>query len=123
MGDMTELIGKDAFEYLTGRNSLLDSTLTSLYLSDVNGRLTLELNFKGHQGAEYNWATIKFISIIEFGFYYSNRYVFYNVESIKFLMINDDMFYLSLDPDECSRDISGDDQDFVTSKAIELIVS
>jgi hypothetical protein len=117
------LIGKDVISFFAGKNSLLDAKLTSLCIRDVDGGIVLYLDFKARNGAQYQDAHLTFSGVIEFGFYHSDEFTFYNVESLKFLTTTDGAFYLSLDPDESREEISEADQDFIKAKFVEALVT
>ena len=44
----------------------------------------------------------------------------YDVSNFKFMQLDDGVFYISLDPDDSTEKLSGDDLDYIYSKKIEL---
>jgi len=115
-----EIHGNDVISALKNENSLLDASLTSYTCSQSDDGMHLEMCFRARSSASYKNARLRFSGIVEFGFYYSDRFVFYNIESIKFFRCKDGLYYLSLDPDESSSSASASDQDFVKAKEIAL---
>ena len=116
------MTGKDVVDFLKGKNSLLDSILTSICIESVDGGVVLTLCFRARSGAEYKIAQLKFRGIIQFGFYYSSEFSFYNVEAIKFFVTEGGGAYLALDPDQRRDGDSEDDQDFVRAKFVEALI-
>ena len=90
---------KAVLDYLTTSNSLLDSKLVSLQVAECDGGMEIEMRFAARPSASNSRLTLKFREVIEFGFYFSSEFVFYNVEQIKFEATASGCFYLSLDPD------------------------
>src|SRR5476649_1164686 len=115
-----EIQGDEVISILKNENSLLDVSLISFTCSQSDDGMHLEMVFCARNNAFYKKAKLKFSGIVEFGFYYSNKYVFYNIESIKLLRCEDGLYYLSLDPDEENSAASSSDQNFVKSKKIIL---
>ena len=117
------MIGEDAISFLKKKNSLLDSTLTSLCMQDAEGSPIIDLCFAARAGADYEVVRIKFSGIKEFGFYYNDKHSFYVVEDFKFLVTSDGLFYLSVDPDRGQDGESETDQDFVRAKYVEIVTN
>lgn len=82
----------------------------------------LDLVLLARPSAEHRNVRLKFVGVVEFGFYYRSDYGFYDVENVKFLMAEDGSFYLSIDPDMEQSGCSKSDQDFVKAMSVELIL-
>lgn len=96
--------------------SLLDATLLKFELNGSNQNLSIIIEFQlMHSAGKILRLVCE--DIIEFGFYYNNEHVFYNVERFK-LIDESDYIYLSLDPDESKHCISDNDQDFIKMKTL-----
>ncbi|GLQ99115.1 hypothetical protein [Dyella mobilis] len=113
----------DAVAFLSGKNSLLDSTLRSLCISGIDGEASVEIIFRSRHGADYTTATLKFTEVSEFSFYHSNKFYFYNVEDLKFYISSDGEIYLSLDPYGGSDEISARDKDLIVAKHLQLEIA
>lgn len=110
----------DVVEYLKGNNSLLDSRLVSLQVSDAGEGAEMRLSFLSRKGASLRKFELNFSGEMECGFYFSPAFAFYNVEQVKFEVTRDGYFYLSLDPDLTIPGTSNKDQDFVKSRKVTL---
>lgn len=96
--------------------------MRSFHITDKNESTSVEIVFETRKGAENRTVKLIFDRVIEYGFYYSKEYVFYNVESLKLLVTKDGAFYISLDPDEALSECSDKDQDFVKANYLILVL-
>jgi hypothetical protein len=105
-------------------NAIGEISLISTFLSSINIYIdkndVLNIEIKAHNIYTKKMLVLRFINVSEYCFYHNSKYIFYNVENYKFLKNQDDMYYLSLDPDENVDGISKDDQDFIISDEFEF---
>ncbi|MCX5493376.1 hypothetical protein OSH11_01530 [Kaistia dalseonensis] len=111
----------EAVIFLSGENSLLDASVTSINCSRDDDQVTVSIKALARPNATFKTLTLDFMRVIEYGFYYRNDYNFGTVERFKFLEIDRDKYYISLDPDEAIFGKSNKDQDFILSHSVQLI--
>ncbi|WPO81967.1 hypothetical protein SD427_14495 [Chryseobacterium sp. JJR-5R] len=104
-------------------NSLVSTKIEEINLNkDELGELKISITISGFsRKSDYSKINLLFSDIIEFKFYYTHIYNFYNVENVKLLHI-DDCIYLSFDPDISDDKKSDDDSDFILAKKLELFI-
>jgi hypothetical protein len=114
-------ITNNAVEIFSSENSLISTSIEELKLNnDEFGELKIQVTINGFsKKSKYLKINLLFSEIIEFKFYYSNIYNFYNIENYKLLHINDQI-YISFDPDDIDNEKSEDDSDFILAKRLEL---
>jgi len=119
------VIAKDGavIELLKGKNTLLDSVLVSFCVHEQAGEPVVSFLFKMRGSSDFIRIKITFFDVVEYSFYYSCKSIFYNVETLRFLVTQDNNFYLSLDPDESQIDPSDADQDFIKARSVLAEVS
>ncbi|CAA7195245.1 hypothetical protein [Chryseobacterium potabilaquae] len=117
-------ITKNAVEIFMSENSLISTSIEEVKLNnDEFGELKIQITISGFsKKSKYLKINLLFSEIIEFKFYYSNIYNFYNIENLKLLHINDQI-YISFDPDDGDNEKSEDDSDFILAKKLELFSS
>jgi hypothetical protein len=104
---------------LTNENSILDSMLEKIVIQkDDDDVLFIDLVLNMRSSSKYKKIVIRMKDVTEYGFYYRSEYLFYYIERFKFFKRKDNVFYISLDPEDDSDEISGSDQDFVVSNKI-----
>lgn len=113
----------EVLDYLTGRNSLLDSVLEELRVSSSKGGLMVELTFSARAGADYGQLKLVFECVTQFMFNFSDDYIFGNVEDVKFVRTENEGFYLSIDPEPGNEMPANGDHDLVASKSIRAEIS
>lgn len=118
----TIISGEDVIIYLSNENTLLDSKLDSLRVYENQGVSIIELKFIGRSSSEYESCILKFSLVESFDFCYLKNYPFFYIEDLKFFKTPDDMFYISLQPDENINIESLDDQNYIKAKNIELYI-
>ncbi len=113
-------IGKnnELLKLLSGENSLLDATVTGVALYEKNSIVMADVKLRPRSSSDFQELHLVFADVIEFGFYYSSEFIFYNVERVKFFSLDNEKFYLSLDPDDEEEEVSPEDQDFIMSKMV-----
>ena len=100
--------------------SLISDSLLSISICNEKDLLNVSLRISSFYRSEI--LILKFINVMEYSFYYNNRYSFYNIESYKVLQTTDNHYYLSLDPCERIDGISENDQDFILSERLEIFI-
>jgi hypothetical protein len=104
---------------LTNENSILDSMLEKIVIQkDDDDILFIDLVLNMRSSSKYKKIVIRMKDVAEYGFYYSSEYLFYYIERFKFFKRKDNAFYISLDPEDDSDEISESDQDFIVSNKI-----
>ena len=80
-------IGKDEYliRALSGRNSILDAVLKRIAIFTEDETLMVELEFEMRASIDYRRVILKFVDVSEYSFYHNDKYLFYNVEHLKFL--------------------------------------
>jgi len=115
-----KLIGRDSevINYLSGKFSLLDASINKFEIHLVDHQLEINIYFQlsRRTKADANVLLI-FKDVVEYGFYYNDKYSFYDVEDLKFFE-TEGKFYFSGDPYH-EEGVSENDQDFVMSKGLE----
>ncbi|UZT99074.1 hypothetical protein ODZ84_05765 [Chryseobacterium fluminis] len=114
-------ITNTASEIFIKENSLVSTKIESVSLDkDELGELKIQITISGFsKKSKFLKITLLFSDIIEFKFYYSNIYNFYNIENFKLLHLTNQI-YISFDPDNVNNNISEDDSDFILAKKLEL---
>lgn len=114
-------ITNTASEVFIGENSLISTKIEEINLNkDEFGELQIKIAVSGFsKKSNYFKIYLLFTEVIEFKFYYSNIYNFYNIENYKLLHI-DNRIYISFDPDD-GEERSEDDSDFILAKKLELL--
>ena len=124
VNNMSNLLsGSDSLAFFKKSNSLIDSMLSHFEVKKGEYGVIAELVLSLRDSSEFSTAQFVFTDVKMVGFFYSNDYVFYNVENVKFMSSPEGYFYLSLDPDESEQGLSDDDQDFVLAGGLEVIAS
>lgn len=113
-------ITNTASEVFIGENSLISTKIEEINLNkDEFGELQIQIIISGFsKKSNYFKINLLFTEVVEFKFYYSNIYNFYNIENYKLLHI-DNQIYISFDPDENEEKSEGD-SDFIIAKKLEL---
>ena len=108
---------------LPGELNLLDSSIFSINIKrDVETTgVIIKLVFKLMYPRNM-YLKIIFRDVLEYSFYWNSSHYFYDVSSYKFIKKND-LFYLSLDPDEQELDRMKSDQDYILSRSVEAFLS
>jgi hypothetical protein len=118
-------------ELLTGNNTLLDTVLTGISVTqDSLWREHVELQFKARPDSDFSEINLRFIDVVDFEFFLEKADAFLDVCELKFLKLNDDSFYLTVDPDPSTLlnagakelDASDTDHYFVRARHIEVVV-
>lgn len=100
------------------RNSLLDGRVDRFDISSEEGAVSVKVYFHMRSSSDFEKVLFEFVRCKTYGFYYSDDYAFYNVESLKFFKNEEGLFYVSFDPCEEFKDSSDDDQDFILSEDV-----
>jgi hypothetical protein len=120
-----QLSGKDVADFLIGANSVRDGILTGLSLSQGENEwdAILQLTFDvptGTQGDKYD---LTLWGELSFDYEFSSEYTLQEIAFVKCLWLDDETFYLSLDPwKESERFVSEQDNDCFRSKSVTLKV-
>lgn len=93
-----------------------------IYRDELSHKICTDLYIQLHQDAELNVILLRFINVIESGFYHHNDYDFGLIESFKLIYL-DSNFYCALDPDSSTENISKHDQNYILSDAIVLFAT
>ena len=115
-----DFIGKNeqVLDFFSADLTLLSGQLLKIIICQENMNLTVELDVQLLYAKRNKAYKIKFIDVQEYSFYHHKDYIFYNISNYKF-MRNNGLFYISLDPDEDESSVSTNDQDFISSVALE----
>ena len=109
---------EELVDVLVGHNSILDAVMTHLSIYEEHDQLTVCMEFAMRPKSDFEKIRLKMLGVSEYGFYYKDDTVFYNVERFKFFVTREGGFYLSLDPIDDSDNVSDEDQDFVFGKHV-----
>lgn len=112
-----------AAEVFAKENSLASTKIDEISLNrNKFGELEIRMTISGFSGnSDYSKINLLFSGIIEFKFYHTHIYNFYNIEDFKLLHINN-LIYISFDPDTSNDKKSDDDSDFILAKTLELFI-
>lgn len=119
------LSGKDLADFLSGANSVRDGRLIELSLSqgENDWETVLRLTFDvphSTQGAKYD---LTLWDDLSFDYDFSSESTLQEIAFVKCLWINEETFYLSLDPwKESERFASDQDNDCFRSRSVTLKV-
>jgi hypothetical protein len=116
---------------LAGKNTLRDSVLVGVSISETLGTATVALQFEAREGSDFSEVTLRFKEVVNFAFRYDEESIFLNIWDLKFLKLQDGSFYITLDPDPATlpaagvvdMDASETDNFFVTARNIEAEVT
>lgn len=110
-----EINGIEAISFLNNDLRIIDSIVNSIRIYENSGILNVSIIFSKNS-TKYNMC---FEDVIEYSFYHSQDYIFYNIENYK-LQFNKDKaeYYLSLDPFELTKEPHIKDQDIVRARKI-----
>ncbi len=117
----------DPLSLLQGKNTLRDSELTSVSIAASFGMPELELKFKLTSLSDFDYVTLRFSDIDDFSITYEKDSSFLDVWDLKFLKLEDNSYYISIDPDPETLESAGctnvkptaEDRFFVRAKYIE----
>lgn len=109
-------LNENVLKYLVDENSLISSTLNSILIKNENG-LIIDFNFNLLYSPRN--LILRFKKVQEYSLNFSTENSFYYVEDLKFFYENN-MYYISLDPDLTFNGSSTTDNDIVISIEVEL---
>ncbi|TFF37462.1 hypothetical protein [Mucilaginibacter psychrotolerans] len=111
---------EEVLELSQGTYFIHDAIVTRFDINQEDHRLQIEVYFTSIDSKWWPETKLKlrFIDIIEYGFYWNASYSFYYVERYKFFR-NEKGFYMSLCPTDENGSPSDDDGDVIISKSIE----
>lgn len=114
-----EFIGQNFLLYtmLKGEIQIISAKITSFHTYLVNYQLTIDVDIELLYDKERN-LKLRFTDIKEYAFNYTINYHFYYIECYK-LLLKDDLFYISFDPDQSSEDYAEIDNDVILCGSIE----
>ncbi|MBN3575887.1 hypothetical protein [Vibrio neptunius] len=104
--------------YFSGNNSLLDSKIKRIEVLYSDSGLCINIDISMRPSSDYDNIKLSFIGCKMYSFCFSDDYCFYNVESLKFFINDDGLFYISLDPYGEEQMMSDEDQDFILCKDV-----
>jgi hypothetical protein len=99
---------------------ILDSKLFNMSISVIDYNLKIELLLELKPDNLY--LKMAFEEVMEYSFYWNSTYTFYIIDSYK-LFANNNIIYISLDPDDCEEFRSVNDQDYILSNSMKLYIS
>ena len=110
-----------ASEVFSKENSLISTKIEEINLyKDKLGELQIQIILSGFsKKSKYSKVNLLFSEIVEFKFYYSDIYNFYNIEMYKLLNI-DGQIYICFDPNDVDSEKSEEDSDFILAGKLEL---
>lgn len=100
--------------------NLISNSLLSIFIYNEGG--TVNINAKIRNIYNNEILIMKFMKVLEYNFYYNNKYLFYNIETYKVLKDCNNNYYLSFDPDESVDNISTNDQDFILAGELVIFI-
>jgi len=114
-----ELINKNISLYtmLKSEIHIISAKITSIQTYLLNDHLTIDIDIELLYDKERN-LKLRFTDIKEYAFNYTINHYFYYIEDYK-LLLKDDLFYISFDPDQSSVNYSEIDNDIILCGSIE----
>jgi len=109
----------DVISYLSGDRSIISGSLLKMEIYAAPYLLTIDLEIKLLYAKDDNLIKLRFADVQEYGFYHSSDYSSYEIPNYK-LCKTDDLYYLSMDPDEGSACRLASDNDFIICRSIEV---
>jgi hypothetical protein len=109
-------------ESFSDKFNILDASICSISVHSNNTDPVIDINLKLSY-PQNTYMKLSFFGIKEYCFYWNEKFTFYNIEYYKLLKTDDNMFYISFDPNNEESGISKDDQDFILSENIEGFIS
>jgi hypothetical protein len=117
---------------LTGNNTLLDSKLIGVSVN--HGEATnanVAFRFRARPGSDFSEIRIDFVDVIEYELAYEESERYLDIWDLKFLQLEDNSFYITLDPDPSTLGAAGivnlrpsdTDHFFVRARHIEAFVT
>jgi hypothetical protein len=114
-----ELIEKDLplYNLLKSEIHIVDGKITSIHIYLLNDLLTIDVDIRLllGKGAALK---LRFTDVKEYSFNHNEFYNFYNIEDYK-LIQQDDLYYISFDPDTGLEDASPIDGDIIVCRSID----
>jgi len=111
----------EVLETLDKENCLLDTDILKLEIFERDHFPVVCIEFKMRDKSDFKKIRLEFSGISEYGFYstllnqkYVDRYKLHRMEN--------GQFYISLDPADEYQSENAEDQDFIYSKSVRLIV-
>jgi len=104
--------------FFGNEHSLISSEIKAINIHFFEEILTIDIDLKLQYSKNDKNFRLRFSDVIEYSFYHNSNYYFYNVVNVKFFKIND-LYYLSLDPDESCISKSDNDNDFILGKKLQ----
>jgi hypothetical protein len=114
-----ELIEKDLPLYNLLKNEIHigDGRIQSIHIYLIKDLLTIDVDISLHFG-KGKALKMRFVDVKEYFFKHNEFYEFYNIEDYK-LIKQDNLYYISFDPDMGLEDASPIDGDIIVCKSIE----
>ena len=108
---------------LIEENSLLDTVIDKIWVCrNPKGNVEIKLTFSNFRiNSRFERIQLIFDDVVRFYFCHGEEHIFYIVSNYKFMQLADGVFYLSLDPDNSTEQLSDDDLDYIYSKKLKLI--
>jgi hypothetical protein len=107
----------DALHLATSSETLLNSMVEGFAIYAESDGLVIEVVFQLQHSKQVNKLLLRFKPVTAYGFVYSDKATFYNVESFKFLRLAED-YYLSLDPWDENEQADKRDNDTIRAKGV-----
>ena len=114
-----ELIEKnqELYAILKTKIHIGDAKITSLHIYILNDLLTIDVDIRLLLGTGKH-VRLRFTDVDEYSFNHNKFYYFYNIETYKFIL-QDNLYYISFDPDTGLEDASPIDNDTILCGSIE----
>ena len=109
---------EELIKKLGGKSSLISSTINAIHVLKDRDAVIIEVDFTLMYNNTNNEIKLRFLDVQEYLFYYNSDNIFYNIERLKFLKLNTDI-YIRFDPSNEEERRSEDDQDYILSKDVE----
>lgn len=109
---------EELIKKLGGKSSLISSTINAIHVLKDRDAVIIEVDFTLMYNNTNNEIKLRFLDVQEYLFYYNSDNIFYNIERLKFLKLNTDI-YICFDPSNEEERRSEDDQDYILSKDVE----
>ncbi len=111
--------GNQVIEKFSGCDCLLDGQIKRIEIYTENNSVCIDIHFFMREKSNFENVLFKFVGCKEYNFSYSDEYIFYNVELIKYFHSSDAMYYFSFDPANEKNTISKNDQDYILANNVE----
>ncbi|WP_170479984.1 hypothetical protein [Ruegeria arenilitoris] len=119
-----DLISEDTniLDKFVGENSFLDTEIEEIRIFGHGSLAIVEIQLLMRPQSDWKKVLLRFCGCESYNFHHSSDCAFGIVERFKFIVLENDNFYMSFDPYDDSEIVSPEDNDVVYSQSIQAYI-